>query len=89
MKCIIQWRKMSGSRCGLNTVNVFHGVTHKWTSSVFEVLFLFLLLVMCLLSSIDEIYVRLGLLADDVREAEYYKTCFFSVGVDNFDQLFL
>ena len=43
---------------------------------------------MYLLSSIDEIYVRVELLADDVREDEYYKKGFLSVGVDSFDQLF-
>ena len=44
---------------------------------------------MCLLSSLDDIYVYVELLADDVWEAEDDKTGFFSVGVDNFDQLFL
>ena len=40
-------------------------------------------------SSSDEIYVRVKLNADDVWEAEYYKTGFLSVGVASFDQLFL
>ena len=44
---------------------------------------------MFLLSSLDEIDVRVELLAADVWEAEDYKTGFFSVGVDSFDQLFL
>ena len=33
--------------------------------------------------------VRVKLLANDVREAEYYKTGFLSVEVDSPDQLFL
>ena len=58
-------------------------------SSVFEKLFIFWLAVMYLLSIIDEIDVRVELLADDVWESEYDKTGFFSVGLDSFDQLFL
>ena len=56
-------------------------------SSVFEGLFLFWLLVMSLLSSWEEIDVRVGLLADDVQEAEDDKTGFLSVGMDTFDRL--
>ena len=33
--------------------------------------------------------VRVKLLADDIWAAEEDKTCFFSVGVDIFDQLYL
>ena len=54
-------------------------------------LFLFWLVVMFLLSSIDEIDVRVWLLANDVWEAEAEddKTGFLSVGEDSFYQLFL
>ena len=58
-------------------------------SSVFEVLFLFLFLVMSLLSSWDEIDVPVELFADDEWAAGDYKTGFLSVGVDIFDWLFL
>ena len=44
---------------------------------------------MCLLSSLDNIYVCVELLADDVWEAEDYRTGFLSVGVGSFDWLFL
>ena len=44
---------------------------------------------MSLLSSLDEIYVCVELLADNVWEAEDDKTGFSSVGVNSFDQLFL
>ena len=44
---------------------------------------------MYLLSSLDDIYVFVKLLADDLWEAEDDKTVFFSVGVDSFDQIFL
>ena len=71
------------------TMYFFHGVTHDWMSSVFDVLFLFLLVIICLLSNLDDIDVRVELLADDWWETEVYKTGFFSVGVDNFYQLFL
>ena len=64
-------------------------VTHQWMSSVFEMLFLFWFLVMYLLSSWDEMDVRVELLADDVWSAEDDKTGFLSIGVDIFDQLFL
>ena len=67
----------------------FHGVTHDWISSVFEVLFLFWLVIMFLLSSIGDIDVRFEWLADDVWESEDDKSAFFSFGVDSFDQLFL
>ena len=52
-------------------------------------LFLFLLLVMCLLSSLDEIDVRVELIADYVWEAGDDKIGFFGVGVYNFDPFFL
>ena len=42
---------------------------------------------MCLLSSIDDIDVCVGLLADDVWEAEDDKTGFLRVGVDNFESI--
>ena len=44
---------------------------------------------MCLLSSIDEIDVRVKFLADDVWEAADDKTGFLVVGVDSFDRIFL
>ena len=44
---------------------------------------------MFLLSSLDKIDVSGGLLADDVRAAEYDKTGFLSFGVDSFDKLYL
>ena len=56
---------------------------------MFEVLFLFLFVVMSLLSSRDDMDVRLELLADDIWEAEDDKTGFLSVEVDGFDRLFL
>ena len=43
----------------------------------------------CLLSNLDDVYVCVGLLADEVWEAEVDKPGFLSVGVDNFDRLFL
>ena len=52
-------------------------------------LFLFWLVVKCLLSSLYEIDVWVELFVDDVWESEDDKTGFVSVGVDNFDQLFL
>ena len=58
-------------------------------SSAFEVFFLFWLVVISLLSIIDEIDVRVKLLADNVWESEDDKTGFLSVGVDRFDILFL
>ena len=80
---------MSGCICGMKTVIYFCGVTHEWMSYVFEMLFLFLLVVMCLLSSLDNIYICVKLLADDVWEAEDYKTVSLNVGVKSFDWLFL
>ena len=71
------------------TLYFFCGVTHEWMSSVFEVLLFFLFVVMSLLSSWDEMDVRVELLADDVWSAEYDKTGFLIVGVDIFDQLYL
>ena len=58
-------------------------------SSVFDILFLFLLVVMCSLSSIDDIDVSVELLSDDVWEADDYKPGFLIVEVDSFDRLFL
>ena len=52
-------------------------------------LLLFWLVVMCLISILDKINVRVELLEYDVWEAEDNKTGFFSAVVDNFDQLFL
>ena len=57
--------------------------------SVFKVLFLFLFVVISLLSSWDEMNVCVELLADDVWAAKYDKTGFLSVGVDSFDKLYL
>ena len=56
--------------------------------AVFDVLFLFWLVVMYLLSSLDKINVCVELLADDVWESDDDKPIFLSVGVDIFDQLF-
>ena len=42
---------------------------------------------MSLLSGIDEIYVCVESLADDIWEAEDDKTGFFSVGVDSFESV--
>ena len=58
-------------------------------SSIFDILFLFWLVVMCLLSSLDEIGVRVELLAGDVWESEDDKTGFLIVGVYSFNQLCL
>ena len=52
-------------------------------------MFLLWFVVISLFLSLDEIDVRVELLSDDVWEAEYDKTGFFSVGVDSFDRLFL
>ena len=52
-------------------------------------MFLFWLVIISLLSILDEIDICYKLLVDDVWEAEYDNTGFFSVGVDSFDQLFL
>ena len=58
-------------------------------SSVFEVLFLFWFVVLSLLSSWDEMDVRVKLIVYDVWAAEYDKTGFLSVEVDGFNRLFL
>ena len=52
-------------------------------------LFLFLLVVMRLLSSLDEIHVLVKLLADDVWDIEYDKTGLLSVLMDSFDRICL
>ena len=67
----------------------FCGSTHECMSSVFNMLFLFWLVVMCLLSSLDKINVRAKLLADHVWEVEDGKTGFLSVGVGIFYWLFV
>ena len=63
------------------------GVTHECMSSVFEVFFLFWFLVMSLLSSWDEMGVRVELLSDYVWAAENDKTGFLSVEVDIFESI--
>ena len=52
-------------------------------------LFLYWLVVMCLLSSLEEMYVCVELLVDDVWEADDDKPGVLSVGADGFDRLFL
>ena len=69
--------------------NFFRGVTHEWMSSVFEVLFFFLFVVMSLLSSWDEMDVCVELLTGDLFAAEDDKMGFLSVGVDIFNLLYL
>ena len=54
----------------------FCGVTHDCMSSVVEVLFLILFVVMSLLSSWDDMDVRFELLADDVWAGGYDKPDF-------------
>ena len=44
---------------------------------------------MSLLSSWDEMYVRVKVLADDLWAAEDDKTCFLTVEEDSFDRLYL
>ena len=58
-------------------------------SSVFEVLFLFLFLVLSLLSSWNDMDVCVELLADDTWAAKDDKTGILSVGVDISDRLYL
>ena len=58
-------------------------------SSIFEALFLFLFVVLCLLSSRDEMDVTFQLLADDAVAAEDDKTCFLNTGVDISGRLYL
>ena len=67
--------------------NYFCGVTNEWMSSIFEVFFLFWFIVLSLLSSWEEIDVRLKLLANDVWEAEDDKTGFLRVEVDSFESI--
>ena len=67
----------------------FYGVTQYGMPSVFKMLFLFWLVVMCSLSSVEEIDVCAELLADDVWEAKDNKTVFLIVGMDSADQLYL
>ena len=54
-------------------------------SYVFEALFLFWFVVISLLSSLDEMDIRVELLADDVWAAEDDKTGLLSVEVDSFE----
>ena len=75
---------MCSEHCNL----VFFGDTRECMSSVFEILLLFLFVLLYLLSSWDDMDVCVELLADDVWEAEYDKTGFLSVGVDIFDWLY-
>ena len=80
-----QWLFMWPEHC-----NCFYVVvTHDCMSSIFEVLFLFWLVVITLLSSWDEMDVRVELLAGDIWASEYDKIGFLSVGVDIFDELYL
>ena len=58
-------------------------------SYIFKMLFLFWFVVMSLLSSWDEMDVRVELLADDVWSAEDDITGSLSVEVNSFDQLYL
>ena len=57
-------------------------------SSVLEAMLFIWFMVMSLLSSWDDMDVRVELLADDASETEYDKTSFLSVEVDSFDQLY-
>ena len=63
--------------------------TNEWMLYLFEVLLLFWFVVMSLLSSWDDMDVRVELLAEDVWAAEDDKTGFLSVGVDIFYRLYL
>ena len=56
-----EWLEMWSEHC-----NFFCVVTHEWMSYVFEMLFLFWLVLMSLLSIIYKIDVCVELLADDV-----------------------
>ena len=76
-----------GCKCGLNTELCFPGVTHEWMSSLFDVLFLFLIAVLSSLSSWDEMKVCVKLLAYDVWSAEDDKTGLLSVEVDSFESI--
>ena len=57
-------------------------IIHECMTSVFEVFFFFLLVVISLLSSWDDMDVPVKLLVDDTWEAEDDKTGFLNVGVD-------
>ena len=66
-----------------------HGVTNDWIHSIFDMLFLFWLVVMCLLSSLYKINICVESLAYYVWEADDDKLGFLSVVVNSFDRLFL
>ena len=61
---------------------------NEWVSSVCEVLFFFLFVVMSLISRWDDMDGGIELLADDIWAAEDDKTGVLSVGVDIFDRLY-
>ena len=67
--------------------NFFQGVTQAWISSVFEMSDVFLIAVLSLSSSWDDIIVCDKLVVYDVWFSEDDNTGFLSVGVDIFDWL--
>ena len=83
------WRQMSRHRSGLIAALCFCWCYTWMDEFSFEMLSLFWLGVMCLLSSIHKIEFYVELLADNVWKAEDDKTCFLSFGVDIFDWLIL
>ena len=62
----------------------FWGVTHDWISYVFDISVVFWIAVIYLLSSIDDMIVRVELVVYDVCSAKEDVLGFLSVGVDIF-----
>ena len=67
----------------------FRGVTHEWMSYILEMLFLFWLVVMSLISQWDNRYVCVKLLADDEWASEVDKTGFLIIGMGISHRLYL
>ena len=81
--------KKGGIDVAWTLIFCFQGVTQEGISSVFKISEAFWIAVLSLFSSWDDIIVCDKLVVYDVWFSEDDNTGFLSVGVDNFDQLYL
>ena len=88
-KVVINGVKRGGLDVAWTLIFCFRGVIQEWISSVFKISDVFLISVLSLFSSWDDIIVCYKLVVYDVWFSEDDNTGFLSVGVDIFDLLYL
>ena len=88
-KVVVNGLNWGGVDVAWTQIFCFRGVAYEWISSVFELSVVFLIAVLSLLSSLDDMIVCVKLLVYDVWSSKEDRIGFLSIGVHIFDRLYL